>query len=122
MIDMRPLSGDAPLDIVFKGKSEFVGIMDMSLGIKHDVAADQAVEEVVKNKIFKELVVERFELAYYWKTVRGMVADLRERWTDDVILDENIIQHAYELFRRYRPGSQVRLLLPMKLAKYEKHS
>jgi hypothetical protein len=121
MIDVRPLSVDSPLDIVFKGNNEAAGIMDMSPGVEHDVAADHAIEEVVNHEIFKELMAEQFQLAYYWKTVRGMVADIRERWKDDVILEENVIQRAYKLFRRHRPGTQVRLLLQMKLTKYEKH-
>jgi hypothetical protein len=122
MIDVRPLSVDSPLDIVFKEKSIFAGLLDMSPGIKHDIAADKAIQEVVNKKIFKELQVERFELAYYWKTVKGMVADIRKRWQDDIILDENVFQHAYKLFRKHRPNAKVRLLLQMKLAKYEKQS
>jgi hypothetical protein len=122
MIDLRPLSIDSPLDIVFKQKIEFAGMVDLSPGIEHDVAADHAIKEVVNQKIFNELMVEQFQLAYYWKTVRGMVADIRERWKDDVILAENVIQHAYKLFRRHRPNAQVRFQLQMKLVKYEKQS
>ena len=122
MIDVRPLSVDSPLDIVFKGKNDFVGLIGMSLGLEHDIAADHAIREVINKEIFKELMGEQFQLAYYWKTIRGMVADMRERWKDDVILDKNVIQYAYELFRKHRPGAQVRLLLQMKLVKYTRHS
>jgi hypothetical protein len=122
MIDLQPLSIGSPLDIVSKGKIDFAGMVDMSPGIEHDIAADHAIEEVVNKEIYKELMVEQFQLAYYWKTVRGMVADIRKRWKDDVILAENVIQHAYELFKRHRPNAQVRFLLHMKLAKYEKLS
>jgi hypothetical protein len=122
MIDVRPLSVDTPLHIIFKARNEFAGFMDLSPGIEHDIAADRAVEEVLKNEMYKEIIEERFELAYYWKTVKGMVADIRKRWKDDVNIDENLIQHAYELFRKHRPVAQVRLLLQMKLVKYEKQS
>jgi hypothetical protein len=120
MIDLRPLSINAPLDIVFKGKNEFAGIVDTSPGIEHDIAADHAIEEVVNKDIFNELFVEHFTIAYYWKTVRGMVADIRKRWKDDVILEKNVIKNAYELFTRHRHFAQVRILLQMKLARYEK--
>jgi hypothetical protein len=120
MIDVRPLSVDSALDIVFMGKKEFAGIVDMSPDVVHDIAADHAIEEVLKQEKYIELMGERFQMAYYWKTVRGMVADIRERWKDDVILEENVIQEAYMLFRKHRPKAQVRLVLQMKLAKYEK--
>jgi hypothetical protein len=93
--------------------------MDMSPGVEHDIAADHAIEEIVSDEIFKELIAEQFQLAYYWKTVIVMVADIRERWKDDVILEENVIQRAYKLFRRHRSGTQVRILLQVKLTKYE---
>jgi hypothetical protein len=78
MIDLQPLSIGSPLDIVSKGKIDFAGMVDMSPGIEHDIAADHAIEEVVNKEIYKELMVEQFQLAYYWKTVRGMVADIRK--------------------------------------------
>jgi hypothetical protein len=122
LIDQRPLSTEGPVDIVFAGTSDLAGIMDMNLGLEHDIAADQAIEYVVNDNSYKELSTEKFQVAYYWKTVRGMVADIRKRWKDDVRLDENIVRHAYELFRKHRHGAQVRLLMNMKLTKYEKVS
>jgi hypothetical protein len=120
LIDLRPISVDSPVDIIFNQSHEFVGNLDMSLGMQHDTAADLAIESVISDRLFKDIKIEFFELAYYWKTVRGMVADIRTRWKDDVILDETVVLRAYELFRMHRPLAQVRLLLQMKLARYEK--
>jgi len=120
MIDLRPLSIDSSLDIVFKEKYESAGIVDMSPDMKDDIAVDHAIERVLKEGIFKELSTEYFELTYYWKTVRGMMADYRERWKNDVIIEENVIRRAYELFRKHRPHAKARLLIHMKLAKFEK--
>jgi len=120
MIDLRPLSIDTSLDIIYKGKIESAGIVDMSPDIEDDIAVDHAVENVTKEGIFKELATEYFELTYYWKTVKGMMADYRERWKDDVIIEDKVIRRAYELFRKHRPHAKVRLLIHMKLAKSEK--
>jgi len=120
MIDLRPLSIDTSLDIIYKGKIESAGIVDMSPDIEDDIAVDHAVENVKKEGIFKELATEYFELTYYWKTVKGMMADYRERWKDDVIIEDKVIRRAYELFRKHRPHAKVRLLIHMKLAKSEK--
>jgi hypothetical protein len=120
LIDQRPLSTEGRLDIDYKDRNEWVGNMDMSLGVKHDIAADRAIESLVKDKYYIQLSTEKFQVAYYWKTVRGMVADIRERWIDDVRLEDSLIQHAYELFRKHRRDRQVRLLMNIKLTKYEK--
>jgi hypothetical protein len=121
MVDLRPLCLDAPLDILFNNnEKEFAGVVDMSLDIDAEVAADRAIEEVLSEGYFKELTVERFEIAYYWDTVRGMIAEIRNRWKDDAIIEENIIQRAYELFKKRRGHKKVRMVLEMKLVKYEK--
>jgi len=122
MIDLRPLSIDTPLDIIYKGKNESAGIVDMSPDIEDDIAVDYAIVSVIKEGIYKELSTDYFGLTYYWKTVRGMMADYRERWKNDVIIDDKVIQRAYELFRKHRPHARIRLLNHMKLTKYEKIS
>jgi len=120
LIDQRPLSIYAPLDIVYEGKNDFVGDLDMSPGMEHDDAADHAIEIAIHEGMFAEVLSERFQVAYYWKDVRGMVADIHERWMDDVVYDENLIQHAYHQFRKHRPGARVRILIDMKLARHAK--
>jgi hypothetical protein len=120
MIDLRPLCLDLPLDILFNGEKEVAGVVDMSPDIDAEIAADHAIEEVLLEGYYKELAVERFEIAYYWPTVRGMLAYQRDRWKDDVIIDESVIRRAYELFRKRRGQKKVRLLFQMKLSKYEK--
>jgi hypothetical protein len=120
MIDLRPLCHDAPLDILFNEEKEYVGVVDMSPDFDAVTAADRAIEETVSEGYFRELTAERFEIAYYWDTVRGMMADIRKRWKDDVIIDERVIQRAYELFRKHRGRKKVRMVLEMKLVKYEK--
>ena len=120
MIDLRPLCLEAPLDIFFEEEKEFAGMVDMSPEIDAEIAADRAIEVALSEGFFKELAVERFEISYYWDTVKGMMAEMRNSWKDDVIIKESIIQRAYELFRKHRGYKKVRLQLQMKLAKHAK--
>ncbi len=120
MIDLRPLCLDAPIDVLFKEKIECAGMADMSPDLEHEIAAQRAIETVVNAGLFDGLSVERFELAYYWASVRGMMAEIRARWLDDVIIDDRVIHRAYELFGAHRRQKKVRLLFQMHLAKYEK--
>jgi hypothetical protein len=120
MIDLRPICLDASLDILYKEGKETARIVDMSPEIDLEIAADQAIEKVLEDGCYKELAAERFDIAYYWNTVKGMMADIRNRWIEDVIIEESVIQRAYTLFGRYRSHNKVRLLIQMRLASYEK--
>lgn len=120
MIDLRPICLNAPVHILYGDKEEFAGFVDMSLDIDQEIAADRAVKEVLSEGRYKEIGAERFEIAYYSDTVRGMLADLRNRWKDDDIIDESVTKRAYEIFKKHRGHKCVRLLLQMKLSKYEK--
>jgi hypothetical protein len=120
MIDVRPLSVDVPLEIIYKGGRESAGMIDMSPDIELDKAADQAIESVVKDRIYIENDKEYFDFAYYWKTIKDMQDDLEEFWKDDVILPEEVIQQASLLFSKQRFQTQIRIGVQMKLGKYEK--
>jgi hypothetical protein len=120
MIDVRPLSVDIPLEIIYRGGRESAGILDLSPDIDKDIAADRAIESVVKDHIFTQSKVEIFDFAYYWKTIKGMEEDLEEYWKDDVIVPEEVIQRAHMLFKKRHPQTKIRVGVQMKLGKYEK--
>lgn len=120
MVDVRPLSVDVPLEVIYEGGRESAGIVDMSPDVAYDIPADQAINTVIKDGIFNEANVEHFDYAYYWKTFHGMMADFEERWKDEIITSEDVIQKAHSLYKQKRPNAKFRLAMRMKLGKYEK--
>lgn len=120
MVDVRPLSVDIPLEILYEGGRESAGMIDTSPDIELDIAADHAIESILIEQIFIESSKEYFDFAYYWKTINEMEEDLEEFWKDDVILPEAVIQQAHKLINKQRPQTQIRVGLQMKLGKYEK--
>ena len=120
MIDVRPLSIDVPLEIAFEGGTESAGDIDLSPEIDKDIAADQAIETVIKDRIYKEIYVEYFDFEYYWKTLKGMEEDIEEYWKDEVVIPEQVSRRAHMLFNERRPRSRIRVALRMKLGKYER--
>jgi len=120
MIDVRPLSVDVPLEIIYKGGSESAGIIDMSPDIDLDIAADRAIASVVKDRIFVESKVEFFDFAFNWKTLKDMQDYMEEFWKDDVIVPEEVVKQARILMGKLRPQTQIRVGIQMKLGKYEK--
>ncbi len=122
LIDLRPLCTDAPLEIVFTGGYESAGLVDMSLGIPEENAADQAVESAAGEGIFKELTLEQFDFAFYWDTVNEMKTDMDGRWMYDAVLHPDVHRQAAALFEKRRSEARVRLRVRMRLAKFEKQA
>jgi hypothetical protein len=121
MMDIRPLSIDTPLEVVSGGERVVTGIVDMSPDLKYDIAADQAINSVVDGCIFIEKQVDYFDYVYYWKTFHGMMADFEERWKDEMIITQEVIDRTRKLYKEKRPNGLLRLGMRMKSGKYEKN-
>jgi hypothetical protein len=120
LIDVRPLSVDVPLEVIYQGGGESAGMIDMSPDIELDRAADRAIESVLTDQLYRESWVENFDFPYYWKTFRDMKVDLDEYWMTDVIIPDEVLQRARILFRKRRPQTQILVRVRMKLGKYTK--
>jgi hypothetical protein len=120
MMDIRPLSVDTPLEVISGEVRQLAGIVDMSPDLKYDIAADEAIETVRREGIFIEKQVDEFEYVYYWKTFHGMMADFEERWKDEIIVPEDVINKAQQFYKENRPNGMLRLGMRMKSVKYEK--
>ncbi|MGE5123662.1 MAG: hypothetical protein ACM3H7_04035 [Acidobacteriaceae bacterium] len=121
MIDVRPLSTDGPLEIINDGRHESAGMIDMSPGLVLDEEADQAVETVKNDHLFKEIKLEYFNFTYYWDTVDGMEEDMEENWQGEVVITEKTWNQARQLFSLGGPDSKVRMACRMKLGVYAKN-
>jgi hypothetical protein len=120
MVDLRPYMVDAPLEIVTKGGTETAGLGDASLNRDHDLAADKAFEFGIHEEKFKELKLEYFQEAYYWNSMKSMVADVESRWKEDVILPEDVLRQAFLLYKKHQAHARVRLWVRMKMVLYGK--
>ncbi len=92
----------------------------MGLNIADDIAADNAIRGILRDGIFKEIGADYFDFAYYWNSVAEMKADMDDRWQDDVVLTDGILQRAHFLFDQQRGQGRVRLRIRKSLITYEK--
>ncbi len=120
MIDVRPLSVDMPVEVVYPGGSDLAGRADPSPDLKYDIAADKAVFSVLKDGLFQLTDLDLFEFVYYWKTYHGMVVDFAERWQDELIVPQQVLKRAQRLYREHRHVSHLRMPMKMQLGKYIK--
>ena len=120
MIDVRPLSIDVPLEVVYEGGYESAGLIDMSPGSELDRAADAAIESVLMDRFYEESMLEYFDYTYNWTTIEGMEEDLEENWKDEVNLPLEVSQRAHLIFDQHRQQAKIRVPARMKLGKYVK--
>ena len=120
LIDVRPLSIDVPLEIVYEGGSVSAGMVDMSPCLYLDQEADKAIDHISTEGIITGVKLEYFYFAYYWKTVKGMEEDIDENWQGEVVISSDVWLKAHQLFNQRRRKTQVRLACRMKLGIYEK--
>lgn len=120
LIDVRPICSNYPLEIMTAGGFQPVGLIDGYPGRNLDVAANRSVRNVIQTTFFKRINLEYFDFSYIWSTVRLMKKHFDEKWGDDIILSDEVLQQAYKLFDKNRKYHRIRMRLPMKLGKYEK--
>ncbi len=116
LVDVRPICVDAPLEILSSRRTEIAGLVDMSPDIDDDIAADSAIKEALG--ALKQVTLDYFDFAYYWNTVDEMKADFEERWKEDAILPEAVLEKAHSFYQSHRPSPRVRLRIRMKLAAF----
>ena len=119
-IDLRPICIDAPLEIMTSTGCAFAGFVDQSPNIPDDIAADNAIQVILRDNLFKEMQVDYFDFAYYWNTVTEMKAFMDDNWKDDIILPDGVLQQVHLLFDQNRDQGRVRLRIRKRLAKFEK--
>ena len=120
MIDVRPLCVDVPLEFVHAGGSESAGLMDLSPDIESDIAADKAVDCVIKESLYHESGLEYFDFVFYWKTLKGMEEHIEENWKAYMVIPEQVRQRARILYHQRRPQTRIRIGWRMKLGIYGK--
>ncbi len=120
MVDLRPLPIDVPLEVVYHGGREAAGTVDMSLDWEFDVAPDKAIDQVLREGIFAQNLLEMFDYTFYWRTFHGMVIDLEENWKGDLEVPEEVLKTAREIYLAHRPKARLRLPMKMKLGVYKK--
>jgi hypothetical protein len=120
LIDLRPYSIDVPLEILYKEGNESAGLIDLSPGIVANRAADEAITSVVHEGTFKELKSEYFDFAYYWNSVEDLLVDWNEKWKDEAILPDEVVERAAILCKKYDFRARVRVQIRMKLAEFVK--
>lgn len=120
LVDIRPLTSNPPLEVIFNEEISIAGQVDDSVDTPSDIAANEAVKEVVNRGIFLKQQEERFEFAYYWDKLEDMEAYIEDQWSDWVNLPQEVSGKARRLTKDFAGNVQYRVQVDMLISRYKK--
>lgn len=118
LVDLRPYASGWPLEILARDAQMPAGPLDDSIGQDVDIACDRAVREVVRRGWFEVENKGSFEYTYYWDSVDGMNAFLKENWKESARVPGSLLAKARQLERAAGGQVQVRVRRSMLIASY----
>ena len=120
LVDLRPLSGELPLEIVADDQAKLAGFLDDSAEIPTDIASNDSLTEVTRQGWFVRERKDLFDYLWYWDTVDEMKAYMEENWDPTPILTETVATEARRLLASGGKGARVRLRTNVLISRYRK--
>ncbi len=120
LVDLRPYSAGIPLEYVLPESTVSVAMLDSSLGLPDNLAADKAFESATRAGLIRELKSEYFFFSFYWNSVEDMRVDMEDKWWNDVVLPGKVLRRAARLAKKHPAPARLRAGIQEKLVVYEK--
>lgn len=107
LLDLRPFLPFGPLELVLDHTVSVLGRLDETRYDESDVAADEALAEVFRRRLFSLEAADSFWYAAYWDTVPELREYLTD-WAETARLSRRLAGTARRALRD-TPGSRLRL-------------
>jgi hypothetical protein len=120
LLDVRPVSMNAPLEVVADNQVWLAGRVDESGGLPDDHAANESLRTMVREGWFVPERQERFDYAWYWDTLDELHTHIAEKWSNSVQLPAAVEAEAARLLAAGGTAARVRLQLTLTIARYRK--
>ena len=96
LIDLRPLHSNPPLEVITIASRFVPGHMVDRTGAVDDIAADEAMDEVVSRGFFAPQMRDAFKFSLYWDTLEEMLAYGEIKWRDTQRFPPEVLERAQE--------------------------
>jgi len=120
LLDVRPLSANAPLEVVAGAQVWRAGPVDESAGLPDDHAANESLQTIVREGWFIREHQACFDYAWYWDTLDELQTHIAEKWSNSMRLPDAVGAEAARLQAAGGTGARVRLQLTLTIARYRK--
>jgi SAM-dependent methyltransferase len=121
LIDIRPLNGQWPIEVVSTRESRETGhVDDLPEPLNADKASNEAVKDVEGQGWFKRELEEYFPFFYSWDTPSEMEEFIAEDWSDFIALNENAKMATRSAWAIADADSRVQVKVKILITKWKK--
>jgi hypothetical protein len=121
VVDLRPLTGSWPVEVVSRGQRHAVGyVTGVAEGIADDTAANQAMEKAAIDGLLRRRREELFDFCYYWNSPGEMQEYIDDEWADFVKVEAGTATAARRLWAVAEADARVSVRLSMLITRWTK--
>lgn len=121
LIDLRPLAGNWPVEVVSVRASSEVGrVTDLPKGLEDDAAADRTIARAAADGWFVREKGEFFPLYYYWDSPKDFEQYVEENWSDFITIDQDVGTNLRSVWALADADARVRVRANMLITRWRK--
>ncbi len=121
LIDLRPLAGNWPIQVVSRDKIQSVGaVSDLQQGLEDDAAANRNMAVGAERGWFRRERDDFFPLHYYWDSPNEMQEYVEENWDDFIEVKAEILGRLRSLWAVAEADAVVRVQARMLITRWRK--
>lgn len=121
LIDLRPLAGNWPLEVVSNRAGHEVGrVTDLPEGLEDDAAANRTIARAADDGWFLREKEEMFPLYYYWDSPKDLEAYVEENWSDFISIDQDVYRSLRSVWALADADARVRVRANMLITRWRK--
>jgi len=121
LIDLRPLAGGWPVELVSSRSSQEAGcVTDLPQALEDDTAANSAMAHGESAGLFQREREELFPFHYSWDSPDEMQEYLKKEWADFAEVDETVWKRIRSLWALADADARVGVRLKMLITRWVK--
>jgi hypothetical protein len=121
IIDLRPLTGAWPIEVISRGQRDIVGdVKSVAEGIADDAAANEAMETASSEGWLGREQEDLFDFRYYWNSPGEMKEYMDEEWDDFAAVEADVWQAVRRRWALADADARVSVRLKMLITRWKK--
>jgi hypothetical protein len=121
LIDLRPLAGNWPVEVVSAREGNEVGrVTDLPQGLEDDAAANRTIARAADDGWFIREKEENFPLYYYWDSPKDLEDYVEENWSDFITIDSGVYKTLRSVWALADADARVRVRANMLITRWRK--
>jgi hypothetical protein len=121
IIDLRPLTGSWPMEVVCRRQQDAVGnVTGLPEGIADDTAANEAMARAASSGLLQREQEELFDFHYYWNSPGEAQEYIDEEWADFVSIGAEVWKEVRRRWAIADADARVSVRLKMLITRWKK--